>query len=190
MTHIPPTEEKVFMTSAKWRQERPHILVVACSDGRYQEALDEFLLNHLGIEDYDRLYAPGGPGALVSSAISHFRGVQFQDEAKFLLDAHGLERVILIVHGPVEGSGPSEARCADYLRKMPGNSVGEMRLRQAEDLSRVATLMKSHKPTVSLQIFAAEVREDRRVQFVPVPVLSDYTFPLWGSADFFSGLDR
>jgi hypothetical protein len=37
-----------FISTNLWNIERPHVLVVACSDGRYQEALDEFLLQLVG----------------------------------------------------------------------------------------------------------------------------------------------
>ena len=57
------TPAPVYVSERRWSEERPRVLVVACSDGRLQEAVDDFLQNHLGILDYDRLYAPGGPGA-------------------------------------------------------------------------------------------------------------------------------
>ena len=169
-------EADVYTTNAKWGLERPRILVVACSDGRYQEALDEFLNNRLGILDYDRFYAPGGPGALVPSVISYFRGIQFQDDAKFLVDAHGLERVILIVHGPDLDGGPPEAGCADYKRKMPGYSPREIRNKQHDDLNEVYRLLLRHAPQIEMQVFVAEVRADRRVQFVPVPIREEQRF--------------
>ncbi len=163
-----PKAEPPYITQSVWPPERPQILVVACSDGRYQEALDEFLNTHLGIFDYDRLYAPGGPGALVPSVLSYFRGIQFQEETKFLVDAHRLTRVILIVHGPEETEGPPEARCADYLRKLPGRSQRELGKAQREDLDTVVRLLGRHAPHLVLQVFMAEVRADRRVRFLPL----------------------
>src|SRR5262245_2012837 len=106
--------------------ERPHVLVVACSDGRYQIALDDFLRNHLGITDYDRMYVPGGPGALASSSLSCFRGDQFRQDTAFLIERHGVERIVLIFHGPLLKDGPIEAVCADYDRKMPFASPSEI----------------------------------------------------------------
>src|ERR1043166_5732753 len=90
------TQQEIYISSKQWLGERPRILVVACSDGRYQVCLDEFLHNHLGIDHYDRLYAPGGPGALASSTLSFFRGEQFRQEALFLIEAHLLDEIILI----------------------------------------------------------------------------------------------
>src|ERR1700710_1992926 len=111
-----PTEslEAPFVSRQPWGKDRPRILIIACSDGRYQQPLDDFLNQHLGITHYDRLYAPGGPGALAHSTLSYFRGEQFRQESAFLIDAHNLEEIILIFHGPVEQGGPLEATCADY----------------------------------------------------------------------------
>src|SRR6187551_1717699 len=43
----------------RWTEERPHTLVVACSDGRLQEATDTFLGRELGLTQFDRFYMPG-----------------------------------------------------------------------------------------------------------------------------------
>ncbi len=51
----------------KWSADRPHTLVIACSDGRLQEQTDEFLHRQLGLSGFDRFYVPGGGGALASS---------------------------------------------------------------------------------------------------------------------------
>ena len=85
----------VFVSGHIWSVERPRILVVVCSDGRYQPSVDEFLSRSLHIEHYDRLYAPGGPGVLSSSLHSFFRGDQFRQEMNFLVHAHLLDRIIV-----------------------------------------------------------------------------------------------
>lgn len=38
----------VYVSRARWDDERPGVLVIACSDGRLQENLDDFLTGHLG----------------------------------------------------------------------------------------------------------------------------------------------
>ena len=159
-----------FVSSLVWQKERPRILIVACSDGRYQQSLDEFLTRHLGITHYDRLYAPGGPGSLASSAMSYFRGEQFRQEAAFLVDAHGLEAIIFIFHGPVSGQGPTAATCADYSRKMPGYSVEEIYARQEADLQEAVRAVLKVNKDVQISAYRAEVRADARVQFVPLKV--------------------
>ena len=168
----PPDGEtaKSFVSTRLWQAARPRILIVACSDGRYQQSLDDFLNNHLGITHYDRLYAPGGPGALASSALSYFRGEHFRQEAAFLVDAHGLEEIIFIFHGPMNREGPLEATCADYRRKMYGANTLEIYRQQQEDLQEaVRTVLKANKD-VQVSAFRAEVRADMRVQFVPLKI--------------------
>lgn len=151
-----------------WRAERPHVLVVACSDGRYQLALDEFLREHLGIVDYDRMYVPGGPGALAGSTFSYFRGDQFRQETAFLIERHGIVRIILVFHGPMPNSGPPDATCADYLRKMPFSTQEDIHAQHEKDLREILLGMRRAHPGLEIAIFRAEVRQDHRVQFTPL----------------------
>lgn len=145
-------------------------MIVACSDGRYQLSLDEFLNNHLGIMHYDRLYAPGGPGALASSMNSYFRGEQFRQESTFLVEAHGLEEIIFIFHGPTHPEGPSDATCADYRRKMTGANTEEIYRQQEADLQEAVKAVMKANPQMHISAYRAEVRSDRRVEFVPLKV--------------------
>lgn len=43
-------------SSLRWTPARPNALVVACSDGRLQEATDAFLAREFKITRYDRFY--------------------------------------------------------------------------------------------------------------------------------------
>ena len=168
----PPDEEleRPFVSTHLWQRDRPRILIIACSDGRYQQSLDEFLTYHLHITHYDRLYAPGGPGALASSALSYFRGEHFRQEAAFLVDVHELEEIIFIFHGPMDKQGPTAATCADYQRKRQGASTQEIYKQQEADLQEaVRAVMKANK-NIQVIAFRAEVRADMRVQFVPLKV--------------------
>jgi hypothetical protein len=149
--------------------ERPHVLVVACSDGRYQKALDDFLRNHLGITYYDRVYIAGGPGALASGSLSYFRSDQIRQETAFLIEAHGIERIVLVFHGPLLDGGPREAVCADYDRKMPSASPAEIHAQHEKDLHEILRGMRGVNLDLRIEIFRAEVRGDLRVQFTPLP---------------------
>lgn len=160
--------EKPFVSTYAWMTDRPRILIVACSDGRYQQSLDEFLDNHLGITHYDRLYAPGGPGALASSTLSYFRGEQFRQESAFLIDAHGLEEILFIFHGPVNREGPLDATCADYRRKMYSASTVEIYRQQEADLQEAIRAVRKASNEVRIRAFRAEVRADNRVMFMPL----------------------
>jgi len=170
-TQQPPARApETYISKYTWQEQRPRILVVACSDGRYERSLDDFLDNHLGIRDYDRLYAPGGPGALASSTFSYFRGEQFRQESAFLVEAHALEEIIFIFHGPTNSEGPLDATCADYRRKMHGASTREIYRQQEADLQEaVKAVLKANKD-IRISAYRAEVRADMRVQFVPLQI--------------------
>ena len=159
-----------FVSVHLWQKDRPRILIIACSDGRYQQSLDDFLNHHLGITHYDRLYAPGGPGALAPSTFSYFRGEQFRQESAFLIDAHSLEEIVFIFHGPVDHEGPNEATCADYRRKMHSAHTSEIYRQQEVDLQEaVKAVIKANKD-LRMRAFRAEVRADMHVQFVPMRI--------------------
>src|SRR6266704_772074 len=97
----------------RWTPARPNALVVACSDGRLQQATDAFLAQEFKITQYDRFYVPGGAGALASSGADLERAAKMCTECKYLVDLHQVKRVILLFHGP-SASGRIEAVCADY----------------------------------------------------------------------------
>jgi hypothetical protein len=96
----------------RWQGTRPRLLVIACSDGRLQEATDDFLNRELGITHYDRLYIPGGAGALSPSGRDFLRAHQVRQECKYLVHLHGVAHLVALFHGPAL-NGPKEALCAD-----------------------------------------------------------------------------
>ena len=69
----------------QWARVRSRTLVVACSDGRLQGATDAFLADELGLTDYDRLYIPGGGGALAASGLDFIRAQQLRGECRYLV---------------------------------------------------------------------------------------------------------
>src|SRR5947207_862698 len=136
--HPVSSSEPMFPCRNPYRRERPQVLVVACSDGRLQTAVDEYLSSGLGIVQYDRLFLPGGPGALATSGSEYTRSERHQREFQFLIDAHGIRRVVLIFHGPVPG-GPPETVCADYERIAGSGDpdrIREMQLVDAQEIMR------------------------------------------------------
>jgi len=154
-----------YVTPSGWNRQRPAALVIACSDGRLQENLDEFLHRGLGIAHYDRLYAPGGAGALASRSGSTelLRPGQFQRECQFLLRAHGIAELFLVFHGPAE-DGPEEALCGDYRRKLPSFSASQYRKQQDEDARELKRI--DWGSAVRVRAYRCEVRADNRIQFV------------------------
>lgn len=155
----------VRSTAGPWSAERPRVLVVACSDGRLQEQIDEFLEAELALTRYDRLYVPGGPGGLASSGFEVFRAAQYQRDVAFLLEAHQVHTVILIFHtGSLQG--PDEAICADYARKLPGRSGRELRSQMDADAAEVLSKGFAWPRDVRVRAYRAEVMPDGIVRFL------------------------
>lgn len=158
---------QVFQTSRPWNGKRPKTLVIACSDGRFQEEVDEFLQTHLTIDHYDRLYVPGGAGALATSGPESVRADRFRSESQFLIAAHGVERIILMFHGPAE-DGPTEALCGDYKRRLPASSPSAIRRQQERDAEQV--WRDGLGDGIRLEIYRCEVTRDGFVGFVQMYV--------------------
>jgi len=151
-----------FTVGTRWVRDNPHTLVVACSDGRFQQEVDEFLHEHLRISQYDRCYIPGGAGALVPGGVEFTRASQIRKECCFLIEAHGIERVVLLFHGPAHG-GPEEAVCGDYKRRFPTKSAEAVRERQNEDAEAI---LRSGLAGAPVELYRCEVTENGEVQFV------------------------
>lgn len=112
---MPTLATDSYVCRTPWDDERPRILVVACSDGRLQENLDE-CLGARGLRHYDRLFVPGGPDALASSGYELLRLDQIHRETNFLVEAHSIEEAYLIFHAAADG--PEIACCANYLASL------------------------------------------------------------------------
>jgi hypothetical protein len=159
------TETEHFAVGMAWRPERPHILVAACSDGRLQEATDLFLSRSLGVRHYDRLYAPGGAGALSSSGRDFMRSHQLRQECRYLVDAHQVESLILIYHGPAP-DGPTEACCVDYRRKLPWASDAQLREQQEKDAQELLAERWQWAGKARVSIYRCEVSHNGELDFV------------------------
>jgi hypothetical protein len=131
-------------------------MVVACSDGRLQEPLDEFLNVELGIAYYDRLYLPGGPGVLSFAAGHYVRASRMADELQFLIEAHQIEDLILVYHCSGE-DGPDEAICADYRRNYLSFDARKIREQQEIDTSEIVRGPLRSFPTDRIQAYRLEV---------------------------------
>ena len=143
----------------QWDPERPRILIVACSDGRLQEATDEFLSRALGVRQYDRLYIPGGGGALSASGREFIRAGQLRAECRFLVEAHHVDHLVLLFHGPAVG-GPPESVCADYRRKQSWANPDQVRAQQEADVRDLIARRDEFARDAQLSIFRFEVSRD------------------------------
>lgn len=151
----------------KWSPDRPHTLVVACSDGRLQEQTDAFLHNHLGLTQFDRFYMPGGGGALASSGRDFIRAQQLRRECAYLIQLHEVSRVILLFHGPAD-TGPAEAVCADYRRKLTWATPALIADRQRIDALELIEISSEWAHQAEVSAWRCEVGKDREVSFTPI----------------------
>ena len=149
----------------EWLPDRPSTLVIACSDGRLQEATDDFLARHLGVTRYDRFYVPGGAGALAASGRDFLRAQQVRREVRYLVDLHAVSRIVLLFHGPA-AKGQIAAACADYRRKLPWASVTELRLRQVQDAAELDLRREEWAGTAEVSMYRCEVDETSAMRFV------------------------
>ena len=154
-----------YISHATWSAERPHTLVVACSDGRLQRNIDDFLRHELGIENYDRVYVPGGPGALATSGGESSRTHTLRSEMEFLLRAHAIEHLILLFHGGAP-DGPDIATCADYSRKFAACTPAKIRELQNMDAAELLQHVSGWPRNLRISIYRAEVTAEGWVQFV------------------------
>lgn len=151
-------QQAPFHSKLNYNPERMHAAAVYCSDGRVGEHFDDFLQNGLGLPRYDRLALPGGPGTLAGYAEARLEQEGLVDELKFLIDAHGLTRVVLIQH---QG-------CAFYtahLRVAPK----QMEMLQRADLVRAAYFIRDTTSLENVEAYFAR-RTEEHIVFEPVPI--------------------
>jgi hypothetical protein len=156
----------------RWSPDRPSTLVVACSDGRLQEATDEFLAHHLKVTRYDRFYVPGGAGALTASGRDFLRAQQLRRECRYLIELHAVRHVLLLFHCPTE-DGPLDAACADYRRKMPWASVAALRGRQEQDAEELRGRRAEWSGAAEVSIYRCEVDGRGDIRFADLSGRSD-----------------
>jgi hypothetical protein len=148
----------------QWFPDRPNTLVVACSDGRLQEATDEFLSYTLDIHRYDRLYVPGGGGALSVSGGDFLRAYQLRRECRYLVELHDVKQIVVLFHGPSPG-GRIEAACADYRRKMPWASVAALREKQEQDVADLRDRREDWAGKAEMLAYRCEVSPNGSIHF-------------------------
>ncbi|MEO6434389.1 MAG: carbonic anhydrase [Tepidisphaeraceae bacterium] len=117
----------MFDSKTPYEPVRIHAAAIYCSDGRLGEHFDDFIINGLQLPRYDRLALPGGPAALAEHAATKLEHAAVADELKFLVEVHGLQRVVLIQH----------QNCAFYTNRL-GLRGFEVESQQRDDLIAAA----------------------------------------------------
>lgn len=136
-----------YQPSSKINRTQTDVLVVHCSDHRFQAGLYEFL--NLGLdlnENYDLLVIPGGPQALtLVEYLPKFSWV-LTKWLRFLIDVHDLKRMILIAH--------QDCR---WYRTLPFHlfSPADPRHHQENDLRRVKHSVEKEFPHIRVELYYA-----------------------------------
>ena len=115
----------IYESPVQYEKQRIHAAAVYCSDGRVGEHFDDFIQNGLGLPRYDRVALPGGPACLAGHLEARVAEQGVIDELKFLIDAHGLTKLVLIQH----------EECAFYTARL-GVSAKRLEALQRADLVR------------------------------------------------------
>ncbi len=147
-----------YESRLKYEAARIHAAAIYCSDGRLGEHFDDFLQNGLSLPRYDRVTLPGGPACLAGHPQAHLEEQGVVDELQFLVEVHGLKRVVLIAH-----SG-----CAFYGNRL---ELKEPRLElvQRADLVRAAAFAHRVTGLANIEGYFARL-VDGKVMFEKVEV--------------------
>ena len=139
-----------YESPVRYETARIHAAALYCSDGRVGEHFDDFLHNGLSLPRYDRVSLPGGPACLAGHPQAHLEEHGVVDELKFLVEVHGLKRVVLIAH---QG-------CAFYATRL---ELKEPRLElvQRADLVRAAALVHHVTGLDAIEAFFARLLDGR-----------------------------
>ncbi len=150
-----------FVSDVPFEHERIGAAAVYCSDGRYGEQMDDFLHNCLGLPHYDRVAIPGGAACLAGHLLAMRERGALDRQLKFLIEAHGLTRVVMIAHQD----------CGFYKQNVHPHKLRRQPLEelQAADLTTVAALLRNYNRAIEVDAYFAR-KVDGKVRFEPVAV--------------------
>jgi hypothetical protein len=145
-----------YESKLPYHTKRMHAAAIYCSDGRVCEQYDDFLQNGLKLPRYDRVALPGGPACLAGYSQARLEEAGVIDELKFLVDAHGLQRIVLIQHED----------CAFYTTRLAA-ARASLECLQKADLVRAAYAVRNAMKMDTIDAFFAR-RSEHGVLFEPV----------------------
>ena len=143
-----------FESSVRFDENRIGAGAIYCSDGRYGEQIDDFLHNALKLPRYDRFALPGGAACLAGHILASRDEDALLDQLRFLIRAHGLQRIVLIAHH----------NCAYYSERLHVPPA-QIENRQREDLYAAAERIRSVARNLAIGTFFARRLPDGKVRF-------------------------
>ncbi|MCL4522524.1 MAG: hypothetical protein M1453_02350 [Acidobacteria bacterium] len=143
----------VFHTSPQESAVGAGVVVIHCSDPRYQPHFQDFLANSLALDSYALIAVPGGVHFLIEGdSAPRFSWVGWS-WVQFLRDVASAERVILIGHDD----------CRWYLQRRFALDPAHLAVRIEEDLRRVRTDLNQRFPQMHVELYFARLAADRAV---------------------------
>lgn len=146
-----------FESSVPFDQRRIGAAAVYCSDGRFGEQVDDLLHNGLQLPRYDRLAVPGGAACLAGHFHAYREEEGVIEQLRFLVEVHGLERVVLIAHED----------CAFYTERLRVSPL-QLESQQREDMKKAVVRVRGMSQHVMVDAFFARKRYDGKIRFEPI----------------------
>ena len=139
-----------FVSKVPWSADRPRVLVVCCSDGRFHGRITDFVDHEVSYRA-DLIALPGGP-AVVDPWNSSFDEARVFAASLSLFEAHHeLTEAWLLAH---EG-------CSYYRLRHPTATPAELEARQIADLRRAAKLLRERASKLDVRLVFVRVAADR-----------------------------
>ena len=148
----------VYRTDTRVDETPSEALVLMCSDPRFQAAFHEFLSEHLGLQRWDPIVAPGGAYILSFAEVLPKQLKVGMRMLKFAMQASAPARIILINH---EGCRRYLAAFQSHLRRF-GFSLPD---KQRRDLESVAADLRDAFPKTAVEAYFAARGPDGTVEF-------------------------
>jgi len=124
-----------------------HVVVIHCSDPRYQPHFQDFLRNGLGLTHYGLIAIPGGVELLSPSETSDSLRSQGATWFDFMTKLMAAERCILIGH----------ADCRWYVVNRIEPDEGRLKEHQSRDLIAVREELYRRFPKIEVELYFAEI---------------------------------
>jgi hypothetical protein len=134
-----------------------HVIVIHCSDPRYQPHFQDFLRRGLGLTNYGLIAIPGGVEHLSPSEKSDMLRSQGSAWFDFMTKLMAAERCILIGH----------ADCRWYVVNRIETDESQLKEHKLRDLVAVREMLRRRFPGVSVELYFAEI-EGQQASFTEV----------------------
>ena len=144
-------------SSVQFDAHRIRAAAVYCSDGRFGAQFDDLLHNALQLPRYDRLAVPGGAACLARHFATYREDEGVFEQLRFLVNVHGLERVVLIAH----------ENCAFYSERLRVSPL-QLETQQREDIGKAVRRVRSLSRTLSVSAFVARKHREDTIRFESV----------------------